>query len=370
MKLQDPLRWLCLVLAHAVFGAVACVPEDPLAGPKDAGGGSGGSVGSGGRAGSGGASGSGGTDGSGGGGPGSGGVVGSGGARGSGGDMGSGGRGSGGRGSGGRGSGGVGGSGSGGGPGTGGATGSGGAGGASGRFSFFVTSIGAMRALSGNQNGFGGDLRFGEATGLAGADKICTTIAEMAMPGAGSKTWRAFLSVIGPPQVNAIDRVGDGPWYDRLGRLVAANKADLMQERPRGADSAIINDLPNENGIPNHTDGAPGCIGNSCPDNHDTLTGTNAMGTLYSTNPYSTCFDWTNAEAVMPTGAGGRGGAGPWCGHSWPRQGSGVNWMSALAEGGCGPGVNLMEQGGPMRGVYTVGTGGGYGGIYCFALTP
>ena len=44
--------------------------------------------------------------------------------------------------------------------------------------------------------------------------------------------------------------------------------------------------------------------------------------------------------------------------------------MSALAEGGCGPGINLKEQGGPMQGVYTVGTGGGYGAIYCFALTP
>ena len=42
-----------------------------------------------------------------------------------------------------------------------------------------------MRELSGSQDGFGGDLRFGEATGLAGADKICTTIAEQSMPGSG-----------------------------------------------------------------------------------------------------------------------------------------------------------------------------------------
>ena len=265
--------------------------------------------------------------------------------------------------------------------GSGGATGSGGVTGTTQRFSFFVTSVAAMRTLSGSQMGFGGDLRYGEATGLAGADKICKTIAEMAMPGAGSKTWRAFLSVIGPPAVNAIDRVGDGPWYDRMGRLVAANKADLAQERPAGADPVIIDDLPNEDGIPNHTDGAPGCTGNACPDNHDTLTGTNTMGQLYNTSPGSTCNDWTNAEATAPTGAGGSTGAGgrsggggrgngPWCGHSWPRQGSGLNWMSALAEGGCGPGVNLVENGGPMAGVYTVGTGGGYGGIYCLALTP
>jgi hypothetical protein len=44
--------------------------------------------------------------------------------------------------------------------------------------------------------------------------------------------------------------------------------------------------------------------------------------------------------------------------------------VSALAEGGCAPGINLKNQGGPMMGVYTVGTGGGYGAFYCFALTP
>ena len=45
------------------------------------------------------------------------------------------------------------------------------------------------------------------------------------MSGAGAKSWRAFLSTIrGGPDgpVHAIDRVGNGPWYDRLGRLVAA----------------------------------------------------------------------------------------------------------------------------------------------------
>jgi hypothetical protein len=114
-------------------------------------------------------------------------------------------------------------------PGTGGST------SAVGKFSFFVTSIGAMRELSKSQDGFGGDLRFGEATGLAGADKICRTIAEKSMPGAGQKTWRAFLSTIGyngQPQVNAIDRIGAGPWYDRLGRVVAQSKTAILNTRP------------------------------------------------------------------------------------------------------------------------------------------
>src|SRR5689334_2112445 len=105
------------------------------------------------------------------------------------------------------------------------------------RFSFFVTSLAALRDLSGNADGFGGDLRFGQADGLAGADEICRQIAQRSMPG-NVKTWRAFLSVTRGPDgqpVHAIDRIGQGPWYDRLGRVVALTRDDLVQPRPRGA---------------------------------------------------------------------------------------------------------------------------------------
>ena len=237
----------------------------------------------------------------------------------------------------------------------------GGAGEAQERFSFFVTSLGAMRELAGNDQGFGGDLRFGKATGLLGADEICRQTAERSLPGSGAKGWRAFLSATrgGPNDgpIHAKDRVGDGPWYDRLGRLVAANKEDLLQERPRGADPAIIDDLPNEHGIPNHRDGAEGCT-HDCPDNHQILTGTNELGMLKSSDPGSTCHDWTSSA---PEGM-------PWCGHSWPREVSGVNWMSSAADGGCAPCVSLEELGGVRA--PCVGSAGGYGGIYCFALMP
>ena len=250
--------------------------------------------------------------------------------------------------------------------------GKGGTGGALPLFSFFVTSVDAMKTLSKNEKGFGGDLRFGETgdgAGLRGADKICAAVAEKSMPGSSVKQWRAFLSAVAGP-VNAKDRIGTGPWYDRMGRKVGTSLDDLVVNtttgsnagRPAMADAAIRDDLPNEYGIPNHTDGKPGCTGNNCPDNHDVLTGTGPKGMLYMASTKYTCNDWTTAEATS--------GMGPWVGHSWPRQGSGTNWMSALREGGCAPGINLMEQGGPLPGVYTVGTGGGYGGIYCFALVP
>lgn len=249
------------------------------------------------------------------------------------------------------------------------------------KFSFFVTSLKAMRQLSKSEHGFGGDLRFGETgegAGLRGADKICTTIAEQSMPG-NNKTWRAFLSATKGADgkaVNALDRVGEGPWYDRTGRLVAMNKSDLGQERPKGADTAILDDLPNEDGIPNHEPD----IGAGEVDNHDILTGTNDKGQLYSTDAGATCSDWTSAEQSGK----------PRCGHSWPRGGLGGgfpggggdgggdgefgnlnNWMSALNEAGCAPGVYVVEAGPPgANGTKTVGDGGGYGGIYCFALTP
>jgi len=153
-----------------------------------------------------------------------------------------------------------------------------------------------------------------------------------------------------------------------VGRLVAANLEDLIQERPEGADPAIRDDLPNENGIANHLacDGCDDPL--QCCDNHDILTGTGPDGMLYMgggggffncEGEECTCSDWTTT-----VGSAGR----PWVGHSWPRQGSGVNWMSALAEAGCAPGVFLDEGGGPMGD--TVGGGGGYGGIYCFAVAP
>jgi hypothetical protein len=231
-----------------------------------------------------------------------------------------------------------------------------------GKFSFFVSSYAAMQRLSGSPNGFGGDLRFKQADGLSGADEICRQIAETALLGAGSKTWHAFLSVTKGPDgkpVNAIERVGDGPWYDRLGRLVALNKADLAQDRPKGADPAIINDLPNEDGVPNH---APN--GGMQVDNHHVLTGSSATGMLNGTDWSVTCHDWTSS-----VGADGK----PRVGVSWPRMGTSggsANWMSALSESGCAAGASLVEMGGPMASNPTVGSGGGYGAIYCFGLTP
>jgi hypothetical protein len=181
------------------------------------------------------------------------------------------------------------------------------------------------------------------------------------MAGAGQKKWRAFLSVTasapGGP-INARDRIGTGPWYDAKGRLVANDLAGLFAgPRPAG-DAAVVNDLPNENGEPNHYVG-PNGLGTTVVDNHDTLTGSDTMGRLRATTAAETCNDWTS------TGGSGR----PWIGHSWPRGGgsNGQQWASDHQVPGCTPGVD-RTLGGSGTG-NCIGCSGGFGGFFCFA-TP
>jgi hypothetical protein len=233
------------------------------------------------------------------------------------------------------------------------------------KFSFFVTSLKAMQDFSGSQNGFGGDFRFGETgagAGLRGADKLCATIAERSLTHSSYKGWRAFLSVKQDAygvQANAIDRVGPGPWYDRIGRMLSPTKADLISStgRPAGGDAVIRVDLPNEDGVLNQRPDP------NLPavDNHHMLTGSTTTGTLYNPTGNGNCSDWTTNEPVV--------GIRPRTGWSWP-SGNRTHWISGSDEGGCGAGINLVQNGGANPNNPVVGSGGGYGGYYCFALNP
>jgi hypothetical protein len=79
---------------------------------------------------------------------------------------------------------------------------------------FFVTSAGP---------GKGADLG-----GSEGADRYCQELAERA--GAGSKTWRAYLSTQAAedkPAINARDRIRPGPWQNFKGEVVPQSADDL-----------------------------------------------------------------------------------------------------------------------------------------------
>lgn len=243
------------------------------------------------------------------------------------------------------------------------------------KFSFFATSMKKMVELGG-PDGFGGDLRFGTNSGLEGADKICTTIAESSMPGSGAKQWHAFLSTEhggpGDGPVHAKDRIGTGPWYDRVGRLVSMNLTNLLQDRPSDADPAIKTDFPNEDGVPNKRPDPT----KPEDDTHHFLTGSKQNGEWYGKDLHqnsSTCLDWTTNSRKNIASAEGDGPVTgrPQIGFSFTVD-KRTNWISGQTEGGCGAGITGVGvvNGGSQETNPIVGSGGGYGGIYCFAMIP
>jgi hypothetical protein len=147
---------------------------------------------------------------------------------------------------------------------------------ATGRMGFFVTSA---------NPGKGGDLG-----GLAGADAHCQRLAAAA--GAGSRTWRAYLSVPGVfPSANAPgvastharDRIGKGPWYNAKGVLVARDLAHLHNGNAINKTTALT-----EKGdvISGRGDSV---------NNHDILTGSRADGTAFAPQTDTTCGNWTKS---------------------------------------------------------------------------
>ncbi|GLH79675.1 hypothetical protein SSBR45G_45840 [Bradyrhizobium sp. SSBR45G] len=137
--------------------------------------------------------------------------------------------------------------------------------------SFFLTSAGP---------GNGGNLG-----GLAGADKHCQTLAQAA--GAGTKTWRAYLSTQaadGQPAVNARDRIGKGPWQNAKGVVVAKDVADLH---------SAANNLTKQTALSEKGEVINGR--GDTPNRHDVLTGSQADGTAFAAGEDRTCRNWTSA---------------------------------------------------------------------------
>lgn len=125
--------------------------------------------------------------------------------------------------------------------------------------SFFVTS----------QNpGNGGNLG-----GLEGADAHCAMLAEAA--GVTGKTWHAYLST---STVNARDRIGEGPWHNAAGTLIAEDLEALHGEANAISKETALDEAGNTvNGRGDD------------PNRHDILTGSMPDGTAAE----QTCADWT-----------------------------------------------------------------------------
>lgn len=184
--------------------------------------------------------------------------------------------------------------------------------------SFFVTSVG-----SGKGADFGG---------LAGADKHCQSLASAG--GAGSRTWRAYLSSQGAGAVNARDRIGAGPWQNVKGVVVARSVDELHGTNNLTKQTALTEkgELVSGRG--------------DTPNKHDILTGSQPNGTAFTGSDDRTCGNWTKS---------GEGSA--YVGHH-DRVGGGTpeaaqSWNSSHASSGCSD-ENLRST-------------GGAGLLYCFA---
>jgi len=133
---------------------------------------------------------------------------------------------------------------------------------------FFLTSTG-----SGKGADFGG---------LAGADKLCQSLASAV--GAGNREWRAYLSTQGAQAANARDRIGSGPWQNVKGVVVAKNVADL-----HGAS----NNLTKQTALTEKGEVVNGR--GDTPNKHDILTGSQPDGTAFAGSDDRTCGNWTKS---------------------------------------------------------------------------
>jgi hypothetical protein len=192
--------------------------------------------------------------------------------------------------------------------------------------SFFITSAGS---------GHGANLG-----GLAGADRICQTLA--AAVGSGNKTWHAYLSISaanGQPAVNARDRIGNGPWYNAKGEKIANGLADLhgdTAELARLGNNLVKPSALTEKGAMLNGRG-------DTPNVHDMLTGSQTDGRAYSDGADHTCGNWTSeTTGTAQLGHFDRNGA------------NNTSWNSAHPSRGCSQ-DNLVST-------------GGAGLFYCFAI--
>jgi hypothetical protein len=187
---------------------------------------------------------------------------------------------------------------------------------------FFVTSL---------ASGKGADLG-----GLAGADKLCQSLAQAV--GAGNHTWRAYLSTShadGKPAVNARDRIGRGPWQNAKGVVIAKNVDELHGNNNLNKETAL-----SEKGEHINARGDK-------PNMHDILTRSQPDGRAFSGDEDRTCRNWTSSkEGAAMVGHHDRLGLRD--------DESSRSWNSSHPSRGCSQDA--------LRG------SGGNGLFYCFAL--
>ena len=192
--------------------------------------------------------------------------------------------------------------------------------------SFFVTSAGS---------GKGADLG-----GIAGADRICQTLAAAA---GSTKTFHAYLSAAaasGQAAVNARDRIGAGPWFNAKGARIAQNVGDLhgdTLEQARRGNNINRTTALNEKGEPVNGVG-------DTPNQHDMITGSQLDGAAFADGADHTCGHYSSSATTGTAQLG----------HHDRTGGGNISWNSTHPSRGCSQ-ENLVATGGAGR-------------FYCFAI--
>jgi len=178
----------------------------------------------------------------------------------------------------------------------------------------------------------------GNLGGIAGADKICQDLAAAA--GAGGRTWHAYLSQSqagNEPAINARGRIGQGPWYNAKGVLIASNVGDLHGDNMRDRNNIQKANMLDEKGALIKGVG-------DMPNQHDILTGSDSDGRAFPGGFDATCNNWTaNTDAAHAM-----------LGHADRQGGGNVSWNSTHMSAGCSK-ESLIRT-------------GGAGHLYCFAI--
>ena len=177
----------------------------------------------------------------------------------------------------------------------------------------------------------------GNLGGLAGADRICQNLAQGV--GAGNHTWHAYLSQQAQgnePAVDARGRIGNGPWYNAKGVLVASNIGDLHGDNLRDRNNIQKTVALDEKG--NLVKGF-----GDMPNEHDMLTGSDPDGRAYPAGLDVTCNNWTSDGADHKA----------MLGHSDRSGGGNTSWNAAHLSRSCSK-ADLIAT-------------GGAGHFYCFA---
>jgi hypothetical protein len=132
----------------------------------------------------------------------------------------------------------------------------------------------------------------------------------------------------GVPGVNARDRIGNGPWFNAKGKLIARDVAHLHNG----------NNISKENALDEKGNIIKGR--GDTPNEHDILTGSRADGTAFAPQTDTTCKSWTSStDGSAIVGHHDRIGPLPdnWA-KSWnfSHQSAGCSQQALVATGGAG----------------------------------